>query len=49
VEVVHHVDVLEVAGRRFVSHIYKMFERKIPDRESLELRITRVPPRWFSW
>ena len=41
VEVVNHVDVIQVHGGRLVGDIYGVIQRKIPDREGLKLCVSR--------
>ena len=41
-EGVDHVHVLEIRRRRFISHVYRVLQRQIPDREGLELRVSRL-------
>ena len=40
-EVVNHINVLDIGGRRLVGDIDGMFQRQIPYRECFELRISR--------
>ncbi len=39
-ERVDHVYIVQIGGCGFISNIDRMFQRKIPDRESLEFRIS---------
>ena len=39
-EGVDHVDVLQVYRCRFIGNVDRMLERNVPDRESLELRVS---------
>ena len=39
-ERVDHVDVIQICSGSFIGKVYRMFQRKIPDRESLEFRIS---------
>ena len=41
VEVVNHVDVIQVNSGRFVGDVHGVVQRKIPDREGLKLRVSR--------
>ena len=41
-ERVYHVDVVQVGRGRLVGYVHRMFEGKVPDRESLELGISRL-------
>ena len=40
-ERIDHIYVVKIGGCRFVSNVYGVFERQIPDRESLEFRVAR--------
>lgn len=42
VEVVDHIHVFDVGGRRLVRDIHGVFQRKIPDGEGFKLRIARL-------
>ena len=47
-ERVDHIHVIQICGGRFVGQIYRMAQRQVPDRESLEFGITRFnPPLMF--
>ena len=41
-EVVKHIHIVEICGRRLVCDIDGMQKRNIPNRESLEFRISRL-------
>ena len=40
-EMVNHVDIIQVNSGRFVGDVYGVVQRKIPDREGLKLRVSR--------
>ena len=40
-EVVNHIDIIQVNSGRFVGDVYGVIQGKIPDREGLKLRVSR--------
>ncbi len=41
-ERIDHIDIVKISSGCFVCQVYRMFQRKVPDRESLEFRIAGI-------
>ena len=46
-EGINLVEILEVNGCRFVSHVQRVLNRHVPYREGLKFRVARAPPEPF--